>query len=613
MNAHTSWLRLGLVLIGLGTFFVSERYLPADDPSNGPMKIAGLAAILAAMVVTWLRAQKSLKAGYLEEAKQFLLMLPWKACLSFGLFSYMIYQMQLDDSGLPTTIVAKAALAAWLIFIITGFFALIGFELGLQRAGQGNNADFKKVLRSGISWTSIGLLLCSLVSLNFFATEEDKMIDMTYLKVTEPSDGTVAMLANLEEDLKVGMFFSDFSEVKPLASEYITSLQKKEPRLKVSFHDKELEPALAKERKITENGTIYLQYQDREERFKIGSDLNKARRNLKKLDQTFQQSLAKLIAKEKVLYFTEGHGEMRGAWDKDPRRRTQGLDKILRSQNVKIKKVGAKNGLLSEIPSDATAVVILAPTSPFLDAEAATIKRYIERGGSVLFATDDDDSNDQQLLAPTSYPLRNAFKESGLGLDATPLANEKNFVTLTKKPADRWFIHTNIFGSHEATTTLSKHDRQLQALFFRTGSLILNNQNDWQSTPLVKTLRGTFRDNNKNFTFDKDEKKEVFVLGAAATKKFGDQSARLIMVADAHVFGDFLLQNLGNQIMVLDFFKWLTRDAAMATSQSNEEDIKIIHNKSKHNYVFFGSILGVPALVLVTGFVATRRRKRRSV
>ena len=63
------------------------------------------------------------------------------------------------------------------------------------------------------------------------------------------------------------------------------------------------------------------------------------------------------------------------------------------------------------------------------------------------------------------------------------------------------------------------------------------------------------------------------------SKTSGTKKSRLFVSADATVFSDFLLNNVGNQVMVLDAFRFASGDDSVAGSQVSEQDVKLFASK----------------------------------
>ena len=90
-----------------------------------------------------------------------------------------------------------------------------------------------------------------------------------------------------------------------------------------------------------------------------------------------------------------------------------------------------------------------------------------------------------------------------------------------------------------------------------------------------------------------------------------DDEARVFVLADADAVGDELMKLVeGNNYLFRDIVIWLAKDEAPVTPVVTEEDVKIVHKKEDDSLIFYGTTFGLPALVMLAGVVANRRRRR---
>lgn len=603
------WVKNPLIVLSAAIFFIGERYFGNEDLQAYTRVIAFLSGMMAVMFSSIL-AFDAKKKGFISEAKGYYLGVAWKGAIIIGFGFYVLAKYLLEDRPSPETFLDKTLLFLWLSLPLLGAFTGLGTEWARKKSGTDAMTDWEKIRRSASSWFAVGLVLSSLICINYFGAAKDSVIDLSYLKVTQPSRGSLDMVTQLEKSMSIKIFYPHANEVAELVSEYFSGIEKSGGMISVVRVDRDLDPIIAKELKVSQNGQVVLSYGDRTERINIGLKLSRARNNLKKLDQLFQKSFTKLVAKEKIAYFTQSHGEMRlRAPQKDPARSLKGLEIILRSQNIRMKKFQGKNQLLAGVPEDASMVVIIGPSSAFIKEEVDAISKYLERGGALLVLFDDDHVEEDLLLTSEQRPLVAMLESFGLSYQAGRLANNRHHVTSTKTNVDKWFLYSNIFASHKAAETMSKNDQKIQVLFLKSGHINTSNLPGWKASPLVKTFNTTFVDLNRNYKMDENEKTGTYHFLAAAETVGPNTSSRVIVGADATAFSDLLLSNVGNQILLLDSFRYLAGDESRASSQISEEDVKIVHSRDKHLYVFYGSVFLVPSLVLLIGFLATRKRQ----
>jgi len=627
--------RLPLFFIGLTLLFAAERYLSAESYllwlRIGAFALMGIGIASAALLKV-----SAAKKALFEESRSWNLSLLWKILVVAGAGLFLLYQKILGAGGAPETLAQKALLAGSLLLLLLGFASGVGVEWAIRDGGRGPLAEYPRVRRAWQSWLAVGLLLGFIVSVNYAGSQRDKSWDWSYLKVTSPGESTLKMTATLTEPLQVALFFPQGNEVRPFVESYFKALQAKEPRVQVEFFDKDMNPTTAEKYKVSKNGQAVFELGGKQERIDIGTKIGQARNVLRKLDREFQKSFLILTQQKKTAYFTRGHGEM--SWlgseeNTDPFRSIRIVEALLRDLNYGLRFLGAAEGLSKDIPDDASVVVIAGPTGPFLPEEIEALKRYLANGGKLFVFLDIDQpggKESQVAKLAGEDPLLVMLEGMGIKYNRTPLANEKNFISLTNSKADKSFLFTNIFTSHESMTTLARHEERVALAVFRSGWLSTTPEiGDWQTNETVRSMSDTFNDENKNFEFDQNAKevRNSYVLGAAtvrktdgsagasdkstAEKEVPEKKARMMTFADSSAASDVAMRNPANQVYVADSMKWLVGETKFAGETASEEDVKIQHTRKADVVWFHGTVILVPLLVLGAGAIATRRGKRR--
>ncbi len=611
-------LRLPLFVVGLILFYAAERYFSADRFYLA-LWVSGLVLAMLGALAPIIAGFWARRDGLYQEARAWYCAAAWQFVVVGGCVVYKIYMRVLGTSPAPETIIGQVLLVVWLLALILGFAAGIGIETARFSAGRGALAESRRVARAGFTWLMVGMVLCSLIAINYGASKKDKAFDWSYLKTTRPSEATAKLLQTLTEPLNIAVFFPKDNEVRPFVEEYTQALTQLEKKVSVSFYDKDLHPTQAEKYRVSRNGQMLLEVGDKRERIDIGLNLSSARSVLKNFDNEFQKAFLALTAARKIAYFTRGHGEM--SWlasNEDPLYSLKRLEAIMRSQNYSLRFFGAAEGSAQEINKEASVVVIAGANQPFLKEEVAALQRYLQAGGKALIFLDNE-RPDQKPAAPGQKrqddPLLKMLAEIGIDVRLQILGNDRNYVKATSSPADFWFLFTNVFTSHESVSNLARNEERIGVLVFQSAYMeVTPEAHGWKNFEIVKALSDTFVDANKNFRFDADtEKRNSYVIGTASTYKAADAAApegRLIVFSDATMISDALLhtQVPGNLLLLLDSLKWLAGESHLAGAQTSEEDIKILHTRKEDLVWFWGSVVAVPLLVLLAGFLATRKR-----
>lgn len=526
----------------------------------------------------------------------------------------------------------------WPAGLLTSLMALLFIELVYLRMPVARSVELRRVRTSMHAGLSLAFAAIFLLSINYVAVERDVRKDVSYFKVTEPSEGTLAMVQKLEAPLEVHLFYRDASDVLGRVKPYFDALAKASDRIRVRVHDVALVPDLAREHRIRDNGHVLLvegsdapdgdvdaaaanaeagddrpgagQKKARGEFFVVGTQLTEARRVLKQLDGTFQETFRKLTRPERVLFLTVGHGERNAKSSELPAADgTSGMEEILRRLNLDTENVGVAEGLGNAVPDGASAVAVIGPSKPFLREEVESLLSYVRKGGRLMLmldpAVDVGDLGLDPLLA-------------GLGLAQEPgvLVSDTQYMRRSHNASDRAIVFSNVYNSHPAVTTASRHSREVATVFYRGGALRKSEQPAEGKPTVVFPLRskGDFwLDLDGDFERGEGEKASAKMLIAASTfKNEGGTEGRALVIGDGDFITNKLAQNGGNMLVFVDGLAWLIGNEDLGGQVSSEEDVPIEHTSEQDKVWFYGTTFAVPVPVALVGLWVARRRRRRA-
>jgi len=598
------------ILYGLGLIGV---YLGERIVTPGRMRVAftigGLVLLLIAIAVRALRVQGS--DGDRRRVELYLLGL---YCL--GLVALLVYFAQSDvwsrlaskplhDTS-PRLAVMLAAL--WPALMVCAVIPLGLVELSYAAMAQADQVEAARVRDAALSGLGLAAALVFAFAAVYVFSERDVRWDLSYFRTARPGQSTRRVVQALTEPVEVSLFFPPANDVRDEVAEYFRDLTRESKELEVHFYDQAVDPAKARELGVSGNGSVVIGRGNRREQLVLGTDLERARNQLRTVDQEVQKRLLAVAKPRKVVYLTTGHGERSAerSTGTDQRSTIAQLRDLITSQNEEVRNLGAAEGLASEVPGDAGAVLITGPTSPFLPEEMAALRRYFDRGGRLGVALDPEAGLDfKQLLAPM-----------GLEFVSTTLANDQAFVRRNNQASDHGIILTGSFSSHPSVTTLSQLGGRAPLILLNSGYLeeLKDKPSDISLDVSVRAHPATWNDANKNFRFDPPaEARKSWTLAAAVAKKKGgkpEDDGRAIVVADSDALSDLLLEvSRGNAFFALDGFRWLMGDESVAGAVTSEADVPIEHTRKQDVVWFYSSIFLVPAAVLGTGFLITRRRR----
>jgi hypothetical protein len=588
---------------GMGLLYVGQR-LFGEESLGTVVSAGGLLLVFAAAALRQLgRSQATEHHNPIQSAA-----LTWQLV---GTASLLVYGLTLEpvtsalgltEESLTRWVVPFTAL--WPIVWAVGTVPMLLLDvLATNHPVRVPPGAVASVVASG---QAVALATALIFPVNYLAAEHDVEWDFSYFRVTAPGSSTEALVRNLDAPVEVFLFFPPGNEVKEKLLPYFEQLAALEgSQLTVTVADQPMEPVLSKDLSVRDNGYVALRKGEAIEKFKIDTDIKKARRNLKKLDGDFQKYLLKLAKGKRIAYLLAGHGEAT-AQDEDPAYKLSEFKKYLTAQNYEVKTLGLDEGSAQAIPDDAALVVVAAPEKALFDEEITTLKTWIDKGGAILI-----------YLDPGRDPLTGLLEHLGLNATGHALANAAQFVPKSGGLQDRLNLVTNRFGSHATVSTLSKHSGQAAVVVVTAlgleerGSAGLPGSPKY--TPLVRSLDGTWEDLDGDFQQGAGESPKAHVL-AMAIEGPEANPYRAVVVGDVTAAADLTLRSVaGNAQFALDSTRWLIGEEELAGDINSEEDVMIQHTSEDDVMWFYGVIFGAPLFILLFGIAAVRIRTRRQV
>lgn len=585
-------------LAGLVVLFVAVRMVGGDITAFG--WIAALSAI--GLGVSFRLAQMRRAQGETRAAHRRALVFALISGASLGLYA-LAGDNTVDALGLGDEAAKRWSAvfgALFPVFLLVGTLPLLLIDRALADMPLG--VQPRRIAHATDTGLVVALAVALAFPVNYLAQRHDSSKDLRYLKTTAAGEATLAVAASLDEPIRAILFFPPANEVQSEARPYFEALASASEFFTVEDADHDLQPDLAKEFRVSSNGTIALVKGSDVERINLGRELKSAGRNLKKLDQTVLEKLLKLTRKARVAYVTTGHGEAHWSGsDASAFHKMVALKKILGQLNYRVKELSLNNGLGKQIPDDAALVMVPGPTRSFLPEEVDALERYLTGGGRLL------------LFLPAGEESHEALTGLlGVKFIPTELHNDRSHAARTRTIADRALIITNSYSSHPSVTTLSKNSRRLIMVAPNTGSLEMVKDPSRRMTETVRTPANTWADLDGDHEFDGDqETRKVHILGVAVQGIESDM--RGAVLANFAAMSDGALSSLqANYQYFVDTVNWLTGDEKLSGMVEVEEDVRIEHTRDEDTVWFWGTTAFVPAFVVLVGLIRVRMRRRSS-
>jgi len=644
-------------LLGLVFVLLAERVFGTRPQWEYSLLVAGGLSLVVSIL---------LRFGYRSESSERVRIEFWMGWLTLGTLATVAFALLVQHqpgwfgmrADLPTELVErKAGLLGvlWVTGLLCSVLPLLFAQAALYPMRNAPRPEARRIRSAATAGLTLGVVALYGSLFVYSAGKVGVAADYSYFKTAKPSDSTRRIARGLKEPVRVVCLFPAISEVRREVERYLADASRGNPKLKVEFHDRLLEPKVAKEMRASQDGVVILARGEVRQTINVGVEPKNARTMLRNLDQEFQKNLLKLSRDAKVVYLTTGHGEVNERKGPDITANGQGsqiLKKLLEMQNFRLQDLGASQGLGHEVPHDADVVLVLGPTEPFSPEELTTLDTYARAGGHLLLALDVDaraqkDVSPAATAVPRGSPSAQRAADTaakvsavvsgiatrgvgsnidglaaivGVGIQPGVLANDRIFAQRRFDKSDYTQLVTNRFSSHAAVSTLNRSNGNV--VFFGAGALQKLQANDNTVAFIVHTMQGTYLDTNGSYDLDGTESRTSLELVAAVTRPItgGERKAdkpdtkaretRAIVIGDADVATDLVLMNApANRLLLVDALRWLVGEESYSGEISSEEDVRIQHTKEKDVFWFYSTILGAPVLVLAMGLYVVRRSR----
>lgn len=447
---------------------------------------------------------------------------------------------------------------------------------------------FKKCIVMGINI----FLVCSIVGLfNYLGNRKGLEIDVTHKGMNTVAPQTQKVLEMLTSPVKINLYAKreDWPQYLGLLKLFSSASSK----IQLEAIDMDLKPHLAKEKGITQSGTIELISEKAQLQVFLDSEL------------TLTNALLKTLRDKPIkVYFTIGHNELTCK-----SREADGISLFcdtLTGTNYELAELDLMKE--SSVPTDADVLIIAGPDSSFLKEEVQRVEDYLNRGGSLLMALApsfelDRYQNLRELMGRFGLDIRNDLVLDRVstvqGADATiPLIN--NYASdheLTKDLKAR-----SLFPMSSSISKIQVEEVH-SALLAMTTSF----PGSWAESDLDTVVKG------KAVFDDKDLKGPIAVLAAAEkhqhTTKVKD--TRIILSGSSSALVNAYIQQEGNRKLFSQSVAWLAFDEGILSfNKVVETDSPIVLSAIHLNIVFVVSIILLPVIFWALAFLMYRKRSQ---
>jgi gliding motility-associatede transport system auxiliary component len=496
---------------------------------------------------------------------------------------------------------ALAGLACTLVYILSQWREVV-------RSFSGRQARL-----GSLAVGSIVVVLAILFAINYLSSRHNKRWDLTAAKQFSLSDQTKKVLQGLQKPVHIRVF--DRSDGFQRFRERLDEYQYASKQISVEYVDLDKRPTLANELKIQTPGTVVIDYEGRTER--VTSDG----------EQELTNGLIKVIqGKTHKVYFVQGHGEH--APETSDRTGYSTIASSLKNDNFETDTIVLAQQ--KAVPEDVSVLLVAGPKTDFFPAEIEMLKKYLAKGGKMMFLLDPPDRADSPPLTNLIALAKDWGIEVGtnivvdvsgmgqlLGTDASvPVAAKYDTHPIT----DRFNLMTAYPLARSITSIeggVNGHSAQ---------NLIETSKNSWAETD-IKRLATTGQVERE---LDKGDKAGPVSLGAAVSAPATDAPApattpgdgsnktndapkpetRVVVFGDSDFVSNGYLGIPGNRDLFLNSVNWLAQQENLISIRPKDpEDRRVSLTADQAKLIFWLSILIIPGLILAGGVQTWWRRR----
>ena len=440
------------------------------------------------------------------------------------------------------------------------------------------------------------LFLMLVVLLGYLAGQYHVAKDITQANRNILTQGSVNVLKQMKEPINITVFAtkddaSGGDNFRKGMIDFIARYQREKKNVNLKFINPSIEPKLAQDAGVKEDGEVVVEYNKRSEHIIPPIAEQEMTNLLVRLSRTNQQA---------VMYL-DGHGErnLLGIKNHD----IGEFGKQLEKKGFKF--ANPDLTVAQAVPSNGAMLVIASPQVNVSDVEAKKIKAYLERGGNLLWLV--DDNNLRGLESVAEY----------LGMTVSPgIALD---MASAQYGADARVSFASLYGEHAITKNF-----MLRTLFPEAHQVtaIGTDENGWKVSNLVEVapngwlMAGKLAKDAKPEFNEKTDKRGPINIGVALERIYGKKGQRVVVMGNTNFLSNTFITNGGNLDLGVNIVNWLAGDDQLITIQPMPlKDINVTIPDSDSGRlvawtVFHGFQYFLPLAMMIAGFYFWWKRRK---
>jgi ABC-type uncharacterized transport system involved in gliding motility auxiliary subunit len=477
-------------------------------------------------------------------------------------------------------------LDTWVQWLLIGGLILIGVYV-LLRPQDIKTALGGRTIRYGSNAFILSVAVVGIVVLlNILSNRYYKRFDVTEIKRHSLSEQSIAILQDIDQEIEVIGFYPNGGN-KDEFEKWLDAYNVHTDKLNYEIIDPILEPGKAEQYAWSGYGGGLIVQRGNQRQPVYTAD-----------EQNITSALLKVSRDtQKVVYFLIGHKE-RSPTDYDQAGYGQ-IGQLLQENNYQVKTLNL--AITDTVPADTALIVIAGPETPFLEEEKGTLTDYLLQGGKALILANPvlpgtgSETNLNDVLAPWHVRMDNALvidaRNALSGDPTTPAIDRYLFSQITKDlpmialPLARPIVQEDVV--EEITFT----------------PLAETSSQSWAKTDLEKLVDS----GDVAYVEGADTPGPLTLIATVESVA----KTRLVLIGDADFVANEVLNQIPNgQFLILNAVNWLAEEEALiAIAPKTNIPRNIYLNTIQQGTVCFGSLIFIPAAILIAGIAVWLKRR----
>ncbi len=413
------------------------------------------------------------------------------------------------------------------------------------------------------------------------------------------SDKTLQALKTIQEPVKAIAFVKEPSEEASNVKKLLASYEYHLKGLSFEMVDPDRNPALTRQYDIKALNTVILEGFGQSQTVKTPDE------------ESLTNALVRLSkGRTEKVYWVMGHGER--PFKSTAQESLASIHQNLSNQNYEFEELTLAQ---KDIPSDAALVVVAAPEKNLFPEEVASLKRFLNKGGSLLI-----------FLEPyQDGGLKEFLREYGVIMSSDMVVDKMSRVM----GGDFLLPMIVTYGNHEITKNFRllsffslarsvEVDKGVKKKGLTLTNLALTSQESWSETDRDALNQGKARLDAEDrqgplslaVIVELDPKEAKGEEGKEEDKITGE--GKLAVFGDADFASNKFVSLAGNSELMINTMNYLVGRKDLITIPEKERPADhLMLSRNQGLMLFWIPVVGIPLLVIVLGVAVWRKRRSR--